>query len=184
MGCEYMRYDNAMQPISKSTHDSKASRRAFWLGLFVVLMIGLIIVITPIWLIMPFKPQTPRGLAISFAMKRTSPIVTIVAAALYLIICIRLWRGSRWFGKGLMVLLFVPLAAATWMSRQNHFEWLFHPYATIAYARPAEVDYVSDNDMVLAVNNNGESAAYPVRLMAYHHLVQDTVGGKAVVATY
>jgi hypothetical protein len=26
--------------------------------------------------------------------------------------------------------------------------------------------------------------AYPVRLMAYHHLVQDVVGGTPLVATY
>jgi len=179
-----MRYDNAMSRITKSGHDSKSRRRAIWLGLFVVLMIGLILVITPIWIIQPFKPQTPRGLAVSFAMRRVSPIVTIIASAIFLIIALKLWSGARWFGKVLMVLLAIPLAAATWMSRQNHFEWIFHPYATIAYSRPADVDFVSDNDMVLAVSNNGEAAAYPVRLMAYHHLVQDTVGGKALVATY
>jgi hypothetical protein len=38
--------------------------------------------------------------------------------------------------------------------------------------------------MVLAVEIGGESVAYPVRLMAYHHLVGDTVGGVPIVATY
>jgi hypothetical protein len=38
--------------------------------------------------------------------------------------------------------------------------------------------------MVIAVTNNGESVAYPVRLMAYHHLTQDVVGGTPIVATY
>jgi len=29
-----------------------------------------------------------------------------------------------------------------------------------------------------------EPVAYPIRIMAYHHLVQDTVGGTPIVATY
>jgi hypothetical protein len=38
--------------------------------------------------------------------------------------------------------------------------------------------------MVLSVKVNGEAVAYPVRLMAYHHVVQDIVGGTPLVATY
>jgi hypothetical protein len=36
----------------------------------------------------------------------------------------------------------------------------------------------------MAVKINGEAAAYPIRQMAYHHLVQDSVGGMHIVATY
>jgi hypothetical protein len=36
----------------------------------------------------------------------------------------------------------------------------------------------------MAVESNGEAAAYPIRLMAYHHLVQDVIGGTPIVATY
>jgi hypothetical protein len=38
--------------------------------------------------------------------------------------------------------------------------------------------------MVIAVETIADSVAYPVREMAYHHLVMDTVGGVPVVATY
>jgi hypothetical protein len=95
-----------------------------------------------------------------------------------------LWRGTRWFLKMLLVVLLLPLFAATWMARQNHFEWIFRPHASIAYSPVPEANFVADNDMVLAVKNNGEAVAYPVRLMAYHHLVQDVVGGTPLVATY
>jgi hypothetical protein len=37
---------------------------------------------------------------------------------------------------------------------------------------------------VLAVENHGEAVAYPIRLMAYHHVVHDRVGGTPIVATY
>ena len=179
-----MRYHNAMPRITKSTNRSKGSRRLIWLGLLIVLMIGLIIVITPIWIIQPFKAQTTRGLEVSLAMRRVSPTLTIVASLAFALLAALLWNGARWFGKVFLVLLAIPLFAATWMARQNHFEWLFHPHENVAYSPASQTDFVQDSDMVLAVKNNGEAAAYPVRLMAYHHLVQDVVGGTPVVATY
>ena len=173
-----------MNPMSDATTSSKAKRRAVWLTLLVVLMIGLIVVMTPIWIIQPFKAQTVRDLQVSFAMRRVSPVLTIVASVTFLLLAVWLWRHTRWFGKAVLVVLAIPLFAATWMARQNHFEWMFRPHASIAYAPPGEASFVNDGDMVLAVNNNGEAVAYPVRLMAYHHLVQDVVGGTPLVATY
>ena len=61
---------------------------------------------------------------------------------------------------------------------------MFHPLANAAYVKANDASFVTDADIVLAVENNGEAVAYPVRLMAYHHLVQDTVGGVPLVATY
>jgi hypothetical protein len=31
---------------------------------------------------------------------------------------------------------------------------------------------------------NGESAAYPIQYLGYHHQVRDTVGGESVLVTY
>jgi hypothetical protein len=38
--------------------------------------------------------------------------------------------------------------------------------------------------MVMAVRLGGESRAYPVRAMAYHHVLNDVVAHEPVVATY
>ena len=43
---------------------------------------------------------------------------------------------------------------------------------------------VDSNRLVLGVSINGESKAYPIRFLGYHHHIQDTVGGKAVLITY
>jgi L-asparagine transporter-like permease len=37
---------------------------------------------------------------------------------------------------------------------------------------------------VMAVEVNNDVVAYPVRQLAYHHVVEDTVGGLPVVSTY
>ena len=163
---------------------SKSHRRLAWLALLLVIVATVAIVAAPVWIIQPFKPQTGRGVAVSYAMRSWSPIITIAAVVVSFLIVGWLWRGTRWFGKVALVILLLPLFAVTWFARQNHFEWMFNPLAHSAYAKTAEASFVDDADMVLAVENNGEAVAYPVRLMAYHHLVQDIVGGRAVVATY
>ena len=43
---------------------------------------------------------------------------------------------------------------------------------------------LGDSSLVIAVSHNGEAKAYPIRYIAYHHQVRDTVGGKAVMVTY
>jgi uncharacterized membrane protein YozB (DUF420 family) len=162
-----------------------SSRRAAWLALLLIALIALAAVVIPVWVIQPFKPQTTRGLAVAMAMRSWSPLITVIALVSALALVVWLWRGSRrWWRKALLVMILLPLFPVTWFARQNHFEWMFHPLPNAAYAKAGEASFINDSDMVLSVENNGEAVAYPVRLMAYHHVVQDVVGGKPIVATY
>ena len=160
------------------------NRKWAWLLLLLITLVALAMVAVPVWIIMPFKPQTARGMEVSYALKRWSPPLTIIALALGLVLGAWLWRGSRWWKRAFLVIIFIPLLAATWFARQNHFEWMFNPLANATYAKASEAGFVEDGDIVMAVESNGEVAAYPIRLMAYHHVVQDTVGGTPLVATY
>ena len=160
------------------------NRKTAWILLLLMAVIALVLVLVPAWIIQPFRPQSPRGVAVSYAMRSWSPIVTIVALLIGLLLVAKLWIGSRWWKKALLLVVMVPLFASTWFARQNHFEWMFNPLAQAAYAKTADAGFVADSDIVMAVESNGEAVAYPVRLMAYHHLVQDVVGGTPVVATY
>jgi len=162
-----------------------SGRRIGWLVLIIIMLAALAIVAAPVWIIQPFRAQTERGVALSYAMRRWSPYVTVGALIISFILVGWLWSGSRrWFARVALVIILLPLLAATWFAGQNHFEWMFNPLVHTAYAKTNEASFVNDNDMVLAVTNNGESVAYPVRLMAYHHLAQDVVGGTPLVATY
>jgi hypothetical protein len=117
-------------------------------------------------------------------MRRWSPLVTILGVLAILTLTLGLWFGGRWWSRAFMLILLVPTLGATWLARQNHFEWMFNPLPNPAYAKVADASFVNDNDRVLAVKIGGESVAYPIRLMGYHHLVGDTVGGTPIVATY
>lgn len=81
-------------------------------------------------------------------------------------------------------MLLVPVTAAAWFARQNHFEWSFNPLPNPEFVAADRASFVADPDMVMAVAISGEAVAYPIRQLAYHHLVHDEVGGVPIVATY
>ena len=168
-----------------STDRTGRGRKKFWLVLLILMLMALAMVLTPAWLIQPFRPQSQSGLALSYTLRRWSPLITLIDLILVVALVVWLWAGTRrWWLKAMLGAALVLTIAATWFSRQNHFEWMFNPLAHAAYVRPGEVDFLNDSDMVLAIEINGEAVAYPVRLMAYHHIAEDTVGGTPVVATY
>lgn len=48
----------------------------------------------------------------------------------------------------------------------------------------AKDNKVPVKQLVLGVNRNGESKAYPIEIIGYHHQVRDTVGGEPIMVTY
>ena len=159
-------------------------RKLAWLILFVLVIALVVIVLTPMYLIAPFKAQTPRILEVSYMMRRWSPLLTIAGSLVILTLAIRLWLGGRWWSRILLVILLLPVIGATWLARQNHFEWMFNPLPNPAYAKVADTTFMKDAERVMAVTLGEESVAYPITLMAYHHVLGDTVGGTPIVATY
>ncbi len=61
---------------------------------------------------------------------------------------------------------------------------MFNPLAQPKFTTIGETNFVADEDMVIAVKINGDAVAFPIRQMAYHHVVQDVVGGTPITATY
>ena len=47
-----------------------------------------------------------------------------------------------------------------------------------------EVKGVRDADQVLGVNAGGESRAYPIPFLSWHEIVNDTIGGVPIAATW
>jgi hypothetical protein len=164
---------------------NRFARRKAWLALIALAIVTVALVAVPVFIIRPFTSQSEPGLALSYSLRRWAPLMTLVAFAAGLSLVVGLWRGSqRWVAKALSFVVLIPMLAAVWFSRQNHFEWIFNPLPNASYAKTLDAQFVADSDIVMAVESNEEAAAYPVRLMAYHHLVHDVVGGNPVVATY
>ena|SRR5436305_4246298 len=163
---------------------STLRRRSAGLGLFLFVVAAVALVAIPLWEIRPFEPQTQAGVALAYACRRLAPWVTVLALAAGAVLAAGLWRRARWWSRALLVLALVPLAGAVWMARTNVFEKMFVPPANPRYARAAETGWVKDGDLVLGVERNGDAVAWPVRQIAYYHVVMDEVGGVPVAATY
>jgi len=154
--------------------------------LFLLVLAALAMLAVPVWLIRPFSPQTPAGLAVAYALRRWAPLGTILVLVAGVGITIWLWRGARWWSRTAAVLALAVLGAATWGARlaDTLFEKMFAPLARTASVPAARADWVEEGDTVLAVAFKGDAAAYPVRQVSYHHIVHDVVGGVPIVATY
>ena len=163
----------------------KARRRLAGLA-SVLLLVGVAVMLAaPMWLIRPFAPQTARGIDVAFWLKRLGPAIAIVHLLAATALAVYLWRRARWWSRLALVPALRLLAGGVWASRLNLFETrLFAPLAETRMASAAEAGWVAEDDPVLAVTIGGESVAYPVRIVAYHHVVHDVVGGVPIVATY
>jgi hypothetical protein len=167
-----------------TTAPGRSRRRLLGLSLALLALAVVAILVVPMWLVQPFAPQTPRGLAVAFWLRRLAPVATAVLALCGIALAARLWRGARWWSRLAMALGLLLLGAGAVLSHVDAYEVMFHPMTATAFAPAAEASWVAAADPVLAVTVGGEAAAYPVRQVAYHHVVHDEVGGVPIVVTY
>lgn len=161
------------------------SRRGTWVALLAVALVSLAMVAVPVFLIRPFSPQTPASMALAFALRRWSPLVTLAALAAAIPLAVRLWNpGRRIAARSGVALSVLLIGISAWAARQNHFEWMFAPLPGPGFVRASDAGFVAPGDMVMTVALKGDPVAYPIRQLAYHHVVQDSVGGVPIVATY
>jgi hypothetical protein len=132
------------------------------------------------YVIRPFRHQGAQELAAALFVKQIGLATSIICALLALIIVLLNWR--RLF-KPLAVIFLLLAIAGAFLSRVNVYERMFHPLGQPYFVAAKEAT-VDKDDMVIAVQLNGESRAYPVREMAYHHVVNDTLGHEPIVSTY
>ncbi len=50
--------------------------------------------------------------------------------------------------------------------------------------RAADADYLDDDDVIFGIEVNGDFRAYPKRILAWHEMATDTVGGEDVILVY
>ena len=60
---------------------------------------------------------------------------------------------------------------------------MFYQPTVVAFADVTE-NKVDSSRLVIGVELHGESKAYPIQIIGYHHQVRDTVGGTPVMVTY
>ena len=138
----------------------------------------------PIYVIRPFRQQGAHELAVALFVKQVGPGVSAVCALTALVALFVGWRRIRGWGIRTIVAALMALAfGGAYLSRVNVYEHMFH-HLDAPQFETARESHIDKDDMVLTVRLNGEAHAYPIREMAYHHVVNDTVGGEPIVGTY
>lgn len=138
----------------------------------------------PAFIIRPFRYQSPKALGLALLLREYAPLWTIVAVLIALGLAFSLWtRVAGRVRRTLLVLGVLLVAGSATMARMNSFEWMFHPVAQPGF-EAADKSKLDPNEMVLTVTFNHYERAYPIREMAYHHIVNDVVGGVPVAVTY
>ena len=160
-----------------------SENRGLWLLLGLLAMCSLGLFMIPAFVIRPFHHQSERALGLAIAVKRIAPALTVAALVGVLALSVRLWRmSSRVSRTGIVMALVLSVASAV-MVRQNYFEWMFHPIAAAGFVSAADA-HLGDKEMVMAVRIGRETRAYPIVQMAYHHILNDTVGEVPIAVTY
>ena len=160
------------------------SRTLLFCGLAASLALSLLALVYPIYVIRPFRRQMPGELAVAMQVMRYRPVLEGSCVLVALAIC---FFGYRHFGSSkaraaALVCVVLVLAAAA-LSRVNIYEQMFHPAEKPAFATISQTKLAAA-ESVIAISLNGAARAYPIRIISYHHIINDTLAGEPVVATY
>lgn len=77
-----------------------------------------------------------------------------------------------------------PTAASTSSGQRTPSGRGFVPLDDPVFLTVDEADYLGDDELVLGVEWADEYRAYPVRMLRYHHVINDTAGGLPLLVTY
>jgi Protein of unknown function (DUF3179) len=164
-----------------TTPDSK--NRSFWPVFGTLVLAGSSLFLIPAFIIRPFRYQSPKALALALAVREYAPVLTAVAACAALGMALWQWNRVRRVKKTLLAAGILLVVGSATMARMNYFEWMFHPVARPGF-EAAGLSKLEPGEMILAVTFGNDARAYPIREMAYHHIVNDVVGGVPVAVTY
>ena len=157
--------------------------RLLWACLAAFALVGFGAFMFPAFIIRPFAYQNPKALFWAMAIRQRAPIISLLCAGVTLLLVSSLWQGARWWNKVLLSIATVLVTFSAVMSRLNYFEWMFHPVDNAKFESESR-SQLDAKEMILAVRYGTDARAYPIREMAYHHILNDVVGGVPIAVTY
>jgi len=154
-----------------------------------LLVTGLLILLATeilrVYFIMPFPgSQRSETIQVAYFISKYVWWFRVIGLILFIPPMIYVLRNSRWWKK-IFLLFFVALYILIFYAFNFKFladKMFYQPKnKTLASVAANKVD---STKLIIGVNINGQAKAYPIEIIGYHHLVQDTVGGQPVMVTY
>jgi Kef-type K+ transport system membrane component KefB len=154
-----------------------------WVIFFVCALITVGFFFVPAFVIRPFSYQAPRALLVAMALRQRAPLGTLIASLASLGFAFVLWKAVNLWRRIAVVVVMILVTFSAVMARLNYFEWMFHPIVSQQFVAQSE-SKLDPKEMIMAIRYGDDARAYPISQMAYHHVLNDTVGGVPVVVTY
>ncbi|MDP2415031.1 DUF3179 domain-containing (seleno)protein [Daejeonella sp.] len=87
---------------------------------------------------------------------------------------------SKWLVSGAILMVSGIAIACNFIMAADS---MFKQPGSVIFKKTTE-NKVETGRLILGINQNGESKAYPIQFLGYHHQVRDSIGGKAIMVTY
>ncbi|NOT49784.1 MAG: DUF3179 domain-containing protein [Chitinophagaceae bacterium] len=138
-----------------------------------------------VYFIMPFPgSQQSNTLSIAYFMNKYIWAIRIIAVILIIFPLYDSFKRWKMWQKGVFIFFMFLYAGIFYMVNFKFLaDKMFYQPKTKSLVAAADNKIPSDK-LVLGVTINGQSKAYPIEIIGYHHQVQDTIGGEEVIVTY
>jgi len=141
----------------------------------------------PNYVIRPQRHQGARELQAALTVLRFQHAAELFCAAMALVAVLMYLRSAPRRASLIgAIAAAVTVFASAALSRVNIYEVMFHPAGAPAFVSVRE-SRLDGSERVLAVAAKSDARGYPVRAIAYHHIVNDVAGGVPgvpIVVTY
>ncbi len=137
------------------------------------------------YFLMPFPGSMDQEtMTFSFYLNKIAdPLLYISGIFLLWGIARIMFKGSLIKKAGAFVLLVLCLVFGYYTLIEFRAEKMFREPASVVFKKASREDYAG-HAFVIGVLHNGEAKAYPLRYLAYHHKIEDSIGGQPALVTY
>jgi hypothetical protein len=153
------------------------------------LIIGILLLIATeilrVYYIMPFPgSQQSNTIGWAFNIEKYKWLFRIIGLALIAKPAYRLFTGRKIYPKILLSLVAIIYGTIFFFFnfRFEADKMFYQP--TVKNFSSVSGNTVDSNKLIIGIDIHGESRAYPIQIIGYHHQVKDTVGNTPVMITY
>ncbi len=156
------------------------------IALLILVVSSIALVVMPSYLVSPMISQTAYDLELSYTLSNWAPTLVLINLVIGVILALMIWskQDARLRTRVAVIIAVAVLAFAAHATRGYLAEKMFTPLPEVIRVAASEATYVLPEDLVLGVKHAGEAAAYPVPIIAYHHIANDRLAGEPFVVTY
>jgi len=152
-------------------------KKLFYFGIIFLILFE----ITNVYFIMPMPgSQKMESLDIAYFLYSWRWLFRILFILMILSGIKQAFSSSKWLVLTAILLVSGIAYACNYIMAADN---MFKQAGSILFKSSAESKFETGR-LILGISLNGESKAYPIQFLGYHHQVRDSIGGKPIMVTY